>query len=104
MANRTKSARQFVFLVGALMVLAMTTFVERAVAAIPASERQALLDLYASTNGNGWNDHTNWNGAPGTECTWHGVTCDGGQTTVQDLELANTNLVGTLPATLGNLH
>lgn len=38
-------------------------------AAIPASERQALLDLYASTNGAGWTTKTNWNGAAGTECT-----------------------------------
>ena len=70
---------------------------------ISAGERTALTDLYTSTNGAGWTTSTNWNGAPGTECTWYGVTCDAGQTTVQQLKLGYNNLVGTIPTTLGNL-
>jgi Leucine-rich repeat (LRR) protein len=72
-------------------------------ATIPASERQALLDLYASTNGAGWTTNTGWNGPPGTECTWARMTCDGGQTTVTTLQLGANNLVGVLPPTIGNL-
>ncbi|MFI5168039.1 MAG: fibronectin type III domain-containing protein [Thermoanaerobaculales bacterium] len=71
--------------------------------AIPAGERTALMDLYTNTRGPGWNHKTNWNGAAGTECTWFGVLCDAGQTTVLQLSLAKNNLVGTLPATLGGL-
>ncbi|MFI5142495.1 MAG: leucine-rich repeat domain-containing protein [Thermoanaerobaculales bacterium] len=71
--------------------------------AIPASERQALVDLYTITNGASWTHNTNWNGAAGTECSWYGVTCDSGGTTVQQLKLGSNNLVGTLPATLGSL-
>ena len=71
--------------------------------AIGAGERQALLDLYTSTNGGSWTNNTNWNGAAGTECTWSGVTCDAGQTTAEVLNLQYNNLVGTLPTTLGNL-
>ena len=72
-------------------------------AAIPASERQALLDLYASTDGPGWTTSTNWNGAAGTECTWFGVLCNGAQTAVWRIHLQSNHLVGPLPATLGNL-
>ena len=74
-----------------------------AAAAIPPSERQALLDLYASTAGTGWTNTANWNGPAGTECTWFGVTCSSGQSSVQELRLGSNNLTGTLPASLGNL-
>ncbi|MER2529260.1 MAG: hypothetical protein ABTR07_15155 [Candidatus Competibacter denitrificans] len=45
-------------------------------AAIPLAERDALIALYNSTDGDNWTIKTNWNGAAGTECTWAGVTCD----------------------------
>ena len=51
-------------LVAMLLALCATT----AHAVIPASERTALLNLYTSTNGAGWFNSTNWNGAIGTEC------------------------------------
>lgn len=72
-------------------------------AAIPLGERQALLDLYTSTNGAGWTTSTGWNGAPGTECTWQGVTCDGPQSSVTQLYLPGNNLTGSLPASIGTL-
>jgi len=70
---------------------------------IPASERSALLNLYTSTNGAGWTTRTNWNGPVGTECTWYGVTCNPGQTTVNVVSLSFNNLTGTLPANLNAL-
>lgn len=75
----------------------------QATAAIPTSERDALLALYSSTNGTGWTNADGWNGAAGTECGWYGVTCDSGETTVVEILLAANNLTGTLPAELGNL-
>jgi Leucine-rich repeat (LRR) protein len=71
-------------------------------AAIPASERAALLDLYARTNGAGWTQSANWNGPPGSECTWFGVTCDAAQTAVIAIDLHANNLTGILPADLGS--
>ena len=41
-------------------------------AAIPAAERQALIDLYNSANGASWTTKTNWLGAAGTEYTFAG--------------------------------
>lgn len=82
-------------LLGGLILLGWAS---AARAAIPASERQALLDLYTSTNGAGWTNKTNWNGADGTECTWYGVTCDLPQGHVFQINLQQNNLVGTLPS------
>jgi hypothetical protein len=71
-------------------------------AAIPASERQALIDLYNSTNGPRWTA-SNWGGNVGYECTWGGVGCDSAQTTVVTLALESNNLRGPLPGSIGNL-
>lgn len=68
-------------------------------AAIPASERTVLLNLHASTNGATWTTKTNRNGAPGTECTWYGVVCNAGGTTVTRLNFSGNSLTGSLPST-----
>lgn len=70
-------------------------------AAIPASEREALIALFNSTSGSDWIDNANWNGAAGTECTWAGVQCDAEQSTVIGIFLRQNNLSGTLPAEIG---
>ncbi len=65
-------------------------------------QREALIDLYNSTNGQNWTNKTNWLGAPGSECTWYGVGCDGnGQ--VVSLYLQYNNLSGTIPSSITNL-
>ncbi len=90
------------WLLAVLLLLALTVAATTE-AAIPGSERQALIDLYNATNGAGWTNHTNWNGAVGTECTWAGVGCDADQTNVLALDLHSNHLTGSIPATLGNL-
>jgi Leucine-rich repeat (LRR) protein len=70
-------------------------------AAIPASERAVLQALYTSTNGAGWINSSNWNGAAGTECTWFGVTCSAGGANVRLLSLRANGLTGSLPALSG---
>ncbi|MFL6248588.1 MAG: fibronectin type III domain-containing protein [Thermoanaerobaculia bacterium] len=71
-------------------------------AAIPSSERDALIAIYDSTNGPAWADRTNWLGAAGTECTWHGVGCDETQSNVIDIDLDGNQLSGTLPSSIRN--
>jgi hypothetical protein len=70
-------------------------------AAIPASERQVLLNIYTSTNGANWTNKTNWNGAVGTECTWYGIVCNAGGTNVTQVNLQENHLTGSLPAISG---
>jgi len=74
----------------------------QAQAAIPQAERDALLALYAMTDGDNWINNTGWNDAPDTECSWYGVSCDAGQN-VTGLNLQANNLKGLLPAELINL-
>lgn len=70
-------------------------------AAIPASETQALINLYVSTNGSGWNNSTGWGGPAGTECDWYGVYCDEARSHVIYIELPANNLSGQLPSLSG---
>lgn len=86
---------------GLLLMLFSLGVVSTAQAAIPASERAVLTDLYASTNGAGWINNAGWGGAAGTECTWYGVTCDNTQSNVTSISLDGNKLVGTLPAISG---
>lgn len=72
-------------------------------AAIPTSERDALIALYNGTGGPGWDDSTNWLNPAGTECTWFGVICSGGDANVVELNLVGNNLVGMLPAEIADL-
>jgi len=78
-------------------------------AAIPASERQVLVNLYLATNGGGWKQNSNWcastcpaSGAPafaagGTECNWYGIGCDVLGSHVTAIALPGNNLIGALP-------
>ena len=71
-----------------------------------AVEYQALVDLYnATTVSNNWTNSTNW--LQGTTiqdiATWNGITLDASGKDIERISLANNNLNGTLPASIGNL-
>ncbi len=65
-----------------------------------AVEHAALVALYNSTNGDGWNKNDNW--LQGTNfATWYGVTVRNGDIT--GLALNHNQLTGEIPEELGNL-
>ena len=66
----------------------------------PETDRDALVALYNSTNGDGWTNKTNWLSAEPID-NWHGVSADDGRVT--QINLPENNLIGTLPPELGNL-
>ena len=77
-------------------------------AAIPAAERNVLIALYNSTNGDSWTDNTNWKtgGAfspADTECSWRGIVCNAAGDRVLQVRLEHNNLQGTLPTNLKDL-
>jgi hypothetical protein len=73
-------------------------------AAIPQSERDALIAFYNGTNGAQWDGGHTWLGPVGSECGWSGVTCDAAQNNVLELRLYQRGLLrGTIPAALADL-
>ena len=81
---------------------------EVAHATIPSSERAVLLNLYAYTDGIHWDPQYQggWNGPPGTECAWYGITCDAAGSKVIGINLAGVGMYGALPSlsALSNLQ
>ncbi len=80
------------------------TFDCQTVTDVPADDCQALKELYISTNGAGWTNHTNWLETT-TVSTWFGVTVSGGR--VSKLRLGSNLLNGTITSALsvlGNLR
>jgi len=76
---------------------------------ISLNERNALIALYNSTNGDNWIDNSGWKDGPlepdgfgpiGTEDNWYGVEVSNGHVT--RLHLSNNNLNGTITPVLAN--
>ena len=66
-----------------------------------AADREALIALYRSANGDDWTDNRNWlSEAPLN--TWYGITTDDSGR-VKKLELGHNGLSGTIPSELGTL-
>src|SRR5690625_2219264 len=72
-------------------------------AQLPTEEVEFLHDFYSMTNGDDWDNNSGWMGSPGTECSWHGVTCDNSGEHVVELSLPTNNLTGELPGSLNKL-
>ncbi len=79
-------------------------------AAIPASERAALIALYNATNGDNWSNNGGWKtpplhsdgfALPGTENNWYGIWVY--ENHVITINLNFNRLNGSIPPELGNL-
>ena len=77
---------------------------------ISATECNALVALYNSTNGVDWTNHTDWLQTD-TPCSWYGVTCSAGHIIRLSLggqwdgnEMVSNRLVGAIPAEITNLE
>jgi hypothetical protein len=70
---------------------------------VPSSERDALIALYNSTNGDNWNNNTNWNSTEPV-ANWFGISTINidGVGHVSEIRLGGNNLSGDLPIAIGN--
>lgn len=68
--------------------------------AVNTQDSLALVDLYNSTNGPGWINHTNWLTAAPVN-SWFGVTVENQR--VVWIQFANNKLVGTIPVSVATL-
>lgn len=79
--------------------------------ALAQGDREALVSLYQSANGDSWLNRAGWkdeprladgfNDSPCSEPVWFGITCEEGR--VSEVRLNSNNLSGTLPSTLPDL-
>lgn len=100
------------FLTGTVFILTLFPIIANFIeGAIPAQERAALITLYNSTNGDSWNHNSGWKTSPlypdgfampGTEGGWFGIE-EIMNDHVTKIRLRGNNLVGPIPAELGNL-
>ena len=69
-------------------------------------ESSSLKALYRSTGGDSWTGRSNWMDDSKPICSWHGITCKGGNvdnSTVTGIDLSNNNLDGTMPSAIWEL-
>ena len=88
---------------------------------VPSHERQALHDLYVSTNGDDWiyldGDLGHWNFTDpdinpcSTSDPWQGLNCTVNSSEpsnyycyISEITLSDFNLRGTIPESIGSLH
>ncbi len=67
---------------------------------IPDIEKEALIALYNSTDGDNWTNNSGWLTDP-DPCNWYGVFCSDGHIVTIDLD--ENNLVGPIPSEIGDL-
>ena len=60
-----------------------------------SKERDELIKLYNSTNGDSWTHNDNWCSSKSLT-QWYGITCDKYNEHVEDIKLANNNLTGSI--------
>ncbi len=67
---------------------------------ISQSECEALVTIYNSTGGPNWRHQDRWL-QDNFPCAWQRVGCNG-RNRIEELDLGNNNLVGTIPTEIGN--
>ncbi|WP_223788748.1 fibronectin type III domain-containing protein [Marinicella meishanensis] len=85
--------------ISGILLLAFATGLAQA--AIPQNQRDALVTLYESTQGDQWHENLNWlNGDP-CDDQWFGLICSNNK--LVELRLSGNNLSGEIPPAIGEL-
>ena len=69
------------------------------VTSISSADCDALVAFYITTDGDNWDDNTNWVTDP-DPCTWNGVDCNDGA--VIALTMSDNGMSGPIPPEIGN--
>lgn len=90
-----------------IIAVAFSAGMQSSGADVPQPERQALMDLFATTGGAQWVRREGW-GTPRPVCEWSGVWCefidgDANRPVVASLSLGSNNLRGVVPVSLSTL-
>src|SRR6266487_3335267 len=82
------------------LVFSLCANINTSNAQVNQQDSLALVDLYNSTNGPNWNNHTNWL-TKSPVSTWYGIGVV--NTRVTMIRLERNNLNGKIPSSIGNL-
>lgn len=82
-----------------VLTIVLTVFCLSLNAQINSSEKQVLLDFYASTNGDSWTQSWDLN-QPASE--WHGITIK--ENSVVGISMLFNNIEGEIPTSIGQLN
>ncbi len=82
-----------------ILTILITVFCVSLNAQINSSDKQVLLDFYASTNGDNWTQSWDLN-QPASE--WHGITIKNNN--VIGISMLFNNIEGEIPSTIGQLN
>ena len=102
---------------GRSSLLVLSVAVTNLIVALAVPERETLLQVYASSNGNRWKKNTGWQSAAESSdnasveqlpvCSWHGVTCANGKKHddegITSLDLSHNHLSGHVHKALWSL-
>ena len=69
-------------------------------------ERDVLLDIYTSTNGEQWHEKSGWNTSTSatSHCSWYGITCHDNTSYIKTIVLAYNNLDGFFPSNIWKIR
>ena len=82
-----------------ILTIVLTVFCVSLNAQINSSEKQVLLDFYASTNGDSWTQSWDLNQP---ESEWHGITIE--DNSVVGISMLFNNIEGEIPTSIGQLN
>ncbi|HHL45086.1 MAG TPA: hypothetical protein ENJ24_00795, partial [Gammaproteobacteria bacterium] len=90
--------------IAAIVALSLFVLTGQAGAAVPFTEKNALIKLFQSTGGgSSWQKKTNWNNVRSNVCLWYGVECNSDESHVVRLDLSENSLQGPIPPEIGDL-
>ena len=100
-ASKPTLPNLFLKLLVVLVLFAGNIATSNAQADIPIDKKDslALVDLYNSTNGDGWTNNDGWLKVPVSK--WFGITTKGNRVT--EISLNVNNLTGAIPTSIGDL-
>src|SRR6476620_5519111 len=81
-------------------VFAICANIHTANAQVTVQDSLALVDLYNSTDGSHWTNHTNWL-TKNPVSTWYGISVTNSRVT--EIRLTYNNVIGSIHSSIGNL-
>ncbi len=84
------------------MILGLMLIMSSNLFSATEQEKDALIALYDSTAGDGWDNNTSWGIGDPCDNNWYGISCTNSGS-VTDINLSSNKLAGPIPKEIGDL-